>query len=237
MSREKQTCGDSLNLLIKRFSSLRIPRNSLSFPTEEDSPPTKDPVLGPCPPAPNPWSFQTWVFAHPSRRAALNSRTDLKDPCQGVRRILKKKKKKTKCKKKSRKDNKHTRADLSSHSSRSSESVDSTSGVSLDSQDSGHPFKEGHPAKQLAGKHPGLLTRHALDEMSRLLVQHVGEMSDQKVLPLFLRYLRLHVTMPGMSAAQKREWVTLGTAADRLIQRDILGGLDILTQRIKAIEW
>ncbi|CAE7861064.1 unnamed protein product, partial [Symbiodinium microadriaticum] len=34
----------------------------------------------------------------------------------------------------------------------------------------------------------GLLTRHALDEM----------------------YLRLHVTMPGMSAAQKREWVTLG---------------------------
>ena len=82
------------------------------------------------------------------------------DPHQSVRRILKKRKKKGK--KKSRKDKKRSRAEHSSHSSRSSESMNSSSGVSLDSQDSGHPFKEGHRVKQLAKKHPGLLTRHAL---------------------------------------------------------------------------
>ena len=36
--------------------------------------------------------------------------------------------------------------------------------------------------RQLARTHPGLLARHALDEMGRLFVHHVGEGDGQKVL-------------------------------------------------------
>ena len=78
--------------------------------------------------------------------------------------------------------------------------------------------------------------RHALDEMNRLLVQHVGEESTETIKPILLRYLRLHVMAKSVAPAQKRELLTLGYAIDQLLQRNILGALDIMVQRVKAIE-
>ena len=159
------------------------------------------------------------------------------DPRESVRSILHHRKRKKKRSKKEGRGSsrKKSRKDTTDDSNEQISLENSSSDSSLDSQDSGHPFKEGHRVKQLARKHPGLPTDRALEEMSRL-VQHVGEMSKQRVSPQYLKCLRLNGLPQGIPPAQRRELITLGTSADRLVQRDILSGLNILTQRIKAIE-
>ena len=154
------------------------------------------------------------------------------DPRLSVRSVLKQRKKKDR--KRSRKKKK-CRKDKSSCASSSSESGGSSSSNTLDSQDSSHPFKEGHRVKQLARKHPGLLTRHALEEMARMLVEQ-GTANSTSILPLYLKYFRLGALRRDMTPGHRREMTTLAHALDRLVQRDILGAMDILNQRVKALE-
>ncbi|CAE7518641.1 unnamed protein product [Symbiodinium natans] len=72
--------------------------------------------------------------------------------------------------------------------------------------------------------------------MSRLLVEDTGEEGAHKVAPVVLKYVRLHLANKGMSPGVKRELLTIAYTLDQLIRRNILGGLDILIQRLKAIE-
>ena len=155
-----------------------------------------------------------------------------------VRRILKarKTKKRGKKKKKKSRGRRRRRSTSSSNSNGDSACSSGSSGGSIDSADSGHPFREGHRVKQLAKRVPGILTRHAIDEMNRLLVQHLGEEGSSIIKPVLLRYIRLHVTVKNVPPAQKRELLTLGYTMDRLLQRDFLGAMDLITQRVKAIE-
>ncbi|CAE7745770.1 unnamed protein product, partial [Symbiodinium sp. CCMP2456] len=158
------------------------------------------------------------------------------DAKKSVKKCLKRRKRKKKSRKKSKKKHKRGRSlGSESNSSQVSDSR-SSSGGTIDSADSGHPFREGHRVKRLAKAIPGILTRHAVDEMGRLLVQQVGEESMRTIQPVLLRYLRLHVMMKNPAPVQKRELLTLGHALDRLLQRDILGAMDVMVQRVKAIE-
>ena len=154
------------------------------------------------------------------------------DPMVSVRSVLKQRKKKGK---KRSKRKKKCRKDKSSYGSSSSASGSSSNSNTLDSQDSNHPFKEGHRVKQLARKHPGLLTRHALEEMARMLVEQ-GTANSTSILPLYLKYFRLGALRRDMTPGHRREITTLAHALDRLVQRDILGAMDILNQRVKALE-
>ena len=51
-----------------------------------------------------------------------------------------------------------------------------------------------------------------------------------------LKYLRLHVLRRDVAPGPKRELLTLAYTIDRLFQRDILGALDIIMQRVKSLE-
>ena len=115
---------------------------------------------------------------------------DAKETVKKCLRRREKKSKKSK-KKKGKKRRRDRSSDSGSNSSRESESSRSSCGGTIDSADSGHPFREGHRVKRLAKTIPGILTRHLL---------------------------------------------TLGYALDRLLQRDILGAMDMMMQRVKAIE-
>ena len=106
---------------------------------------------------------------------------------------------------------KKRREDKSSCGSSSSASGSSSNSNTLDSQDSSHPFKEGHRMKQLARKHPGLLTRHALEEMARILVEQ-GTANSTSILPLYLKYFRLEALRRDMTPGHRREITTLAHA-------------------------
>ena len=51
-----------------------------------------------------------------------------------------------------------------------------------------------------------------------------------------LKYLRLHVLRRDVAPGPKRELLTLAYTIDHLFQRDILGALDIIMQRVKSLE-
>ena len=72
------------------------------------------------------------------------------------------------------------------------------------------------------------MSRHALDEMSRLLAESGTE--GGRVLPIVLKYLRLTVLRKERIAGQRREITTSGHVMDRMVQRDILGAMDIVNQ-------
>ena len=91
---------------------------------------------------------------------------------------------------------------------------------------------------RISKKIPGALTRHALEEISRLLVEALGDEKGEQLRALFLKYGRLHrfTKNQNISPGQKREVLTLVHGLDRLVQRDFLGCADLLVQRLKAIE-
>ena len=156
------------------------------------------------------------------------------DPRVSLKKVLRRGRKK----KKSRKRGGRSRRKESSENTISSSSSGSSNSRSrsIDSQDSGHPFRESHRVHRISKKIPGALTRHALDEISRLLVEALGDEKGEQVRALFLKYCRLHLFTKNISPGQKREVLTLVHGLDRLVQRDLLGCADLLVQRLKAIE-
>ena len=154
------------------------------------------------------------------------------DPRVSLKKVLRRAREKKKSKKRGAKSR---RRDCTSEESSSSRS-NSSGSRSIDSQDSGHPFRESHRVHRISKKIPGALTRHALEEISRLLVEALGDQRGDQVRPLFLKYCRLHLFTKNVSPGQKREVLTLVHGLDRLVQRDLLGCADLLVQRLKAIE-
>lgn len=151
------------------------------------------------------------------------------DPQLTLRQALKGSHKK---KEKRRKKKKQRTSSRDSSDSNISTGDESSGG----SEDPGHPFKDSHRIRRISRRSPGALVRHALEEVSRLLVESLGEEHTKKIRPLFLKYTRLHIMNKQLTPAQKREVLTLVYCLDKLVQRDILGCLDILVQRLKAIE-
>ncbi|CAE7717658.1 Tnks2 [Symbiodinium sp. CCMP2592] len=90
--------------------------------------------------------------------------------------------------------------------------------------------------KQLARRVPGILTSHAVAEVECLLAQGVGDNQTVGLLSVMLRYLRLHVLRRDVAPGPKKELLTLAYTLDRLLQRDILGALDIIMQRVKSLQ-
>ena len=105
------------------------------------------------------------------------------DVKNSVRKILRRRAQR---KKKKKSGKKHKKRGSESSGSRSESSAGrSSSAGTIDSEDSGHPFREGHRAKQLGKRIPGILMRHAIDEMNRLLVQHLGRRAPERSSPFF----------------------------------------------------
>ena len=92
------------------------------------------------------------------------------------------------------------------------------------------------PSTQDFEKDPRRIDATCLEEISRLLVEALGDEKGEQVRPLFLKYCRLHLFAKNISPGQKREVLTLIHGLDRLVQRDLLGCADLLVQRLKAIE-
>ena len=138
--------------------------------------------------------------------------------------------KKKKSKKSQKKSRKRSSSSSGSHSSSRSLGL-------ISSQDSSHPFREGHRVKQLAKRVPGILTRHAIEEVERLLAQGIGDHQTVGLVPVMLRYLRLHVFRRDLAPGPKRELWTLAYSVDRLLHRDVLGALDIIIQRVSLNWW
>ena len=116
---------------------------------------------------------------------------------------------------------------------RKREASSSTSSSSASSGSYGGIGKE-QELKAVSRRLPGYLTRKAAQEGASSLSQGVGE--DLKGFQLFLRYYRQVVVPRGGSKPILRELLTLATALDGLIGGNVLGTLDLLSQRFKSLE-
>ena len=88
--------------------------------------------------------------------------------------------------------------------------------------------------KAVSRRLPGYLTRKAAQEGALSLSQGVGE--DLKGFQIFLRYYRQVVVPRGGSRPILRELLTLATALDGMLNGNILGTMDLLSQRFKSLE-
>jgi hypothetical protein len=85
-------------------------------------------------------------------------------------------------------------------------------------------------------KHPGRLSLMAMREMSQLLNQVNGEPESHQLRPIYAKFFHL-VLKPRLAASgPQREAATLSRALDLLIQGNLPGLMDLLSQRFKAIE-
>jgi hypothetical protein len=133
------------------------------------------------------------------------------------------KKKKKKKKKKSK-----------SHEMKSdSDSADSDSSSSSATSDY---FDDRNKILKIAQKKPGRLTLLALREMHNLLSTVAGEIGNSGLVPIFGRFFHLIMKDKMSSAGQQREAATLSRALDLLVVGDTVGALDLLVQRLKALE-
>lgn len=115
----------------------------------------------------------------------------------------------------------------SRHSSTSSSSGSSSAGSSSIEND--------HPLRKVAKKLPGYLTRKSCKEAAVVLAQStVGETPDSFV--VFRRYYRQILVSRTSSRAIQREMLTLSCALDSILSGNILAALDIMSQRLKALE-
>lgn len=113
------------------------------------------------------------------------------------------------------------------HSSTSSSSGSSSAGSSSIEND--------HPLRKVAKKLPGYLTRKSCKEAAVVLAQStVGETPDSFV--VFRRYYRQILLSKTSSRAIQREMLTLSCALDSILSGNILAALDIMSQRLKALE-
>ena len=121
----------------------------------------------------------------------------------------------------------HIKLKGSRHSSTSSSSGSSSAGSSSIEND--------HPLRKVAKKLPGYLTRKSCKEAAVVLAQStVGETPDSFV--VFRRYYRQILLSKTSSRAIQREMLTLSCALDSILSGNILAALDIMSQRLKALE-
>lgn len=124
-----------------------------------------------------------------------------------------------------------------SSSSGSSSGTTSSSSPTVDSQAEGL-FDEEMKLKQIWRKCPGILTYRALSEARHSLVTGAGtiwEVDKAAVPPLFVQYGRTQL-LPSMGPVVQQECLTLTMALDCLLQGHVARGMDVLAQRVKALE-
>ena len=96
---------------------------------------------------------------------------------------------------------------------------------------------------RIAAKKPGALTQRTIMEMQKFLGSMSGEGAldrrKKKLEPVFVRYLTtvLRQAKGGdLGARTQRELLTLATAIDKILAGEVAEGLDVLSQRFKAVE-
>ena len=141
-----------------------------------------------------------------------------------------------KAKKLGRKKGKKRRRRESSTGSSSRGSTSSSS--SLGSSGGEGLFDEDLKLRQIWKKCPGVLTARALAEARHSLLSGAGTVWDTNksaLPPLFVQYCRTQL-FTSMSAVVQQECLTLTMALDYFLQGHLARGMDILSQRVKALE-
>ena len=84
---------------------------------------------------------------------------------------------------------------------------------------------------------PGLLSRQALKDAKSSLAYGLGETAQERtVAPVMLKYFRQVLVGSNLTRSMQKESLTLCTAIDCLLEGQVLRGMDVLMQRLKAIE-
>ena len=113
----------------------------------------------------------------------------------------------------------------------SSSSTQSRSGERSDQEDL---FPEEAQTKHVGRKCPGLLAKHAIKEAKKRLLTQVGdEVGSQDPNPVFVKCYRQVFAHSGASAPMRREYLTLATILDSILEGNILKSLDVGVQRLK----
>ena len=132
---------------------------------------------------------------------------------------------------------KRPRIGLKRKRKRSSSSGSSEATLSLEESDQEDLFPEEAQARHIARKCPGLLTRYAIKEARKRLLTGMGE-SEESQTPkaVFVKYYRQVIAHAGASTPMKREYLTLATCLDAMLDGNILKSLDVAVQRLKSVE-
>ncbi|CAE7720218.1 unnamed protein product, partial [Symbiodinium microadriaticum] len=132
---------------------------------------------------------------------------------------------------------KRPRIGLKRKREKSSSSGSSEGTLSLEASDQEDLFPEEAQARHIARKCPGLLTRYAIKEARKRLLTAIGEGEDaQTPKAVFVKYYRQVIAHSGASTPMKREYLTLATCLDAMLEGSILKSLDVAVQRLKSIE-
>ena len=117
-----------------------------------------------------------------------------------------------------------------------SSSRGSNSSSSEDSAESGGLFQEPSQVRRISQKCPGLLTRHGMSEANKFLRRFL--LGGDEVRPVMMKYFRQQVVQSGAmpSKPMRREFQTLATCLDSLVEGNVLGATDICMQRMKSLE-
>ena len=147
------------------------------------------------------------------------------------KRYLKKAKKLMRRHKRKKKSSNSSSSSSERGSSRSSSSFSSMGGAS-------EVFGQTRMAKRLAGRFPGVLTACSLAAIQEQLLTTQGqlwEIDKREIPPLFLQYFRSNLASR-MTPAMRREALHLSVCLDLGLQGRIPEMLDVLGQRLKALE-
>lgn len=161
------------------------------------------------------------VYENTGMDPDVKRRTRLMKKAQKLSRARRKKKKK-------KEDRSTSSVSGSSGSTSSTGSSPGSSGL----------FSEETRLKQLWKRYPGVLSAQAISEMKSSLMTGAGTMwsLDRSTLPPLCTHYGRTQLMPHLSIVVQQETLTLCTAMDQLIQGKVASGLDVLAQRLKAIE-
>ena len=98
-------------------------------------------------------------------------------------------------------------------------------------------FPETQRVRKIARSCPGLLSRQVLKEAKSSLAFGVGESANElAVSPVMLKYFRQVLLTSNLTKSMQKESLTLCTALDLILEGRILRSMDVLVQRLKAIE-
>lgn len=100
-------------------------------------------------------------------------------------------------------------------------------------------FSTGKRVKRIWQRYPGALTAGSLKEAKDRLLTSSGSLwsEDRSSLPpLFVHYARTNLLGTGVSPPMAQEILTLCMTMDLVIQGRVAAGMDVLSQRLKALE-
>lgn len=117
-------------------------------------------------------------------------------------------------------------------------STSSTSSSSTGSVDGEDLFGEELRVKKVWKRYPGVLAGSLVETMQEALLSTTGqlwEVNKEQLPPILSQYWKQHLA-PRMTGPMKRECQTLAFLGDLLLQGQAAGALDVVGQRLKALE-